>query len=199
MKANSKTSPSSATGDASQKQPGVWIPKRTDSPSFLAEAVPLTQAALNPSSSKQAFLAHYNVGIAIHRWKSPTTKINMKWLWHPHQWGVRCPSSQMAYSSLCNETQIVIVYFQPVLSLSLLSKEVSDFVSLINCCLLWPPGPLFFCSTEPGGEGGMEGRGMRARAWGGLSRGSSEERWGVFAVWEGNGWKRKELKKRNIS
>lgn len=41
----------------------------TDSPSFLAETVPLTQAALNPSSSKQASLAHYNVGIAIHKMK----------------------------------------------------------------------------------------------------------------------------------
>lgn len=40
-----------------------------DSPSFLAEAVPLTQAALKPSSSKQAFLAHYNVGIAIYKMK----------------------------------------------------------------------------------------------------------------------------------
>lgn len=41
----------------------------TDSPSFLAEAAHLTQAALNPSSSKQAFLARSNVGTAIHKMK----------------------------------------------------------------------------------------------------------------------------------
>lgn len=43
--------------------------RSTESPCFLAEAVPLTQAALSPSSRKQAFLAHYNVGIAIHKMK----------------------------------------------------------------------------------------------------------------------------------
>ena len=43
--------------------------EKEDSPSFLAEAVPLTQAALKSSSSKQAFLARYNVGIAIHKMK----------------------------------------------------------------------------------------------------------------------------------
>lgn len=70
MTANPKAPPKSSAGDASQRRPEVWIQrKKTDSPSFLAEAVPLTQAALNPSSSKQAFLAHYDVGNVIYKMK----------------------------------------------------------------------------------------------------------------------------------
>lgn len=80
----------------------------------------------------------------------------------------------------------------PTSSLSLLTKEVSGFAWSIAVC----SGPLAFCSTESGEEGGMKDKRDQSQGLGRVKRGRGfwREVGSICSMWE-NGWERKGLQK----